>query len=314
MTTPTKTSEYRNSPSGSLSVMDYLAKVVGLDVDLQEVTTHNDIYPFIDPAPHFSARTFAKKVVLITGGSRGIGLSIAQHFARAGASLALVARDESVLETTKADIERDVTGARVLALPCDVRDSAQVSKAVASTFEHFGRLDVLVANAAVILPFGTLLGGVDPDAWWKTCEVGLRGAWNFIHFAVPHLQKSQGYVIAMTSVSGHLRLPTGSDSCIMKLALDRLIEFVPIEYPEIKTFAVHPGSVLTDIALRSNAPIPFDTKPELPASTVLHLAAGKADWLNGRYVSAQWDLGVVEQKYKTAIVEKNALVQKLALP
>ncbi|KAI0066529.1 NAD-P-binding protein [Artomyces pyxidatus] len=272
------------------------------------------VYPFIDPSPLFAAKTFASKVVLVTGASRGIGACIAQHFARAGASLALVARNETLLNSVKAGIEQEVPDAQVLTLTCDVRNSAQVSKTVASTIEHFGRLDVLVANAAVILPFGIPLGEVDPDAWWETFEVGLRGVFNFIHFAVPHLQKAGGCVVAMSSVGGHLRLPTASDSSVSKHALDRLIEFVPIEYPGVKSFAVHPGSVMTDMALRSNAPVPFDTKPELPASTVLYLASGKGDWLSGRYVSSLWDLGEVEEKFRDAIVEKNALVQKLALP
>ncbi|KAI0055782.1 NAD-P-binding protein [Artomyces pyxidatus] len=272
------------------------------------------VYPLIDPAPHFSAKTFASKVVLVTGASRGIGLSIAQHFARAGSSLALVARNHALLESVKAGIEADVPGAQVLTFALDVRDTAQVEAAVAGTVKHFGRLDVLVANAGVGRGFGTRLAEVDPNLWWDTIEINLRGVYNFVHFAVPHLRKSSGYLIAISSAAGHVRVPTVSDYAISKHALDRLVEFVPIEYPEVTSFAVHPGSVATDMTANSTTPISFDTKIELSAATLLHLAAGKADWLNGRYVSAQWDLGEVEQKHKAAIVAKNALVQKLALP
>ncbi|KAI0055565.1 NAD-P-binding protein [Artomyces pyxidatus] len=291
-----------------------LAKIVGLDEDIPGITTHDGVYPFIDPAPLFAAHTCASKVVLVTGASRGIGVPIAQHFARAGASLALVARNQALLDTVKAGIEADVPGTQVLTFALDVRDTAQVEAAVAGTVKHFGRLDVLVANAGVMQPFGTRLAEVNPATWWNTIEINLRGVYNFIHFAIPHLRKSAGYAIALSSAGGHLRIPTGSDYGISKHALDRLVEFVTIEYPEVKSFAVHPGSVPTDMALGSGAPVSFDTKPELSAATVLYLSTGKADWLNGRYVSAQWDLGEVEEKYKATILEKNALVQKLALP
>ncbi|KAI0055950.1 NAD-P-binding protein [Artomyces pyxidatus] len=290
------------------------AKIVGLDEDIPGITSHNDIYPFIDPAPHFSAHTFASKVVLVTGGSRGIGLSIAQHFARAGASLALVARKQAHLDAAKAGIEADVPGAQVLTFALDVRDTDQVEAAVAGTVNYFGKLDVLVANAGVARPFGTRLAETDPKSWWDTIEINLRGAFNFVHFAIPHLRKSTGYVFVISSAAGHLRIPTGSDYGVSKHALDRLVEFITIEYPEVKSFAVHPGSVPTDGTADLNAPVSFDTKVELNAATLLYLAAGKADWLNGRYISVQWDLGEVEQKYKDAIVAKNALVQKLALP
>ncbi|KAI0054406.1 NAD-P-binding protein [Artomyces pyxidatus] len=289
-------------------------KIVGLDEDISGITNHNDIYPAIDPAPHFAGRIFASKVVLVTGGSRGIGLSIAQHFARAGASLALVSRNQALLDTAKVDIEADVPGAQVLTFALDVSDTAQVEVAVADTVKHFGRLDVLVANAGVHRPFGARLAEVEPKLWWDTIEVNLHGAFNFVHFAVPHLRKSSGYVFAMSSGAGHMRIPTASDYGISKHALDRLVEFVTIEYPEVKSFAVHPGSVATDGTLSMGLPFSFDTKAELSAATLLHISAGKADWLNGRFVSVQWDLGELEQKYKAAIVEKNALVQKLALP
>ncbi|KAI0066526.1 NAD-P-binding protein [Artomyces pyxidatus] len=291
-----------------------LSKLVGLDEDLYGIASHTDIYPLVDPAPHFRAHTFAAKVVLVTGASRGIGATIAQHFARAGASLALVARSEALLNYVKAGIEQDVPGAQVLTFVLDVRDTAAVCAAVAETVRHFGRLDVLVANAGALVPLGKRFGAVDPNAWWDTVATNLRGVFNFFHFAAEHLQQSAGSAIAITSAAGHLRIPTGSDYSVSKHALDRLVEFFPIEYPAVKAFAMHPGGVSTELSRGSNAPIHFDTTPALGAAVALHLAAGKAEWLSGRYLSAQWDLGEVEAKHKTAIVDKNMLVQKLALP
>jgi NADP-dependent 3-hydroxy acid dehydrogenase YdfG len=108
------------------------------------------VYPFIDPKVHYDAQTFAGKVVLITGASRGIGLETALHFARAGASLTLVARKQEALEASRDTILRERPSAQVLTFPADVRDVKKAEEAVAATVARFGRLDILVANAGLL--------------------------------------------------------------------------------------------------------------------------------------------------------------------
>ena len=108
------------------------------------------VYPFIDPKVHYDAQTFAGKVVLITGASRGIGLETALHFARAGASLTLVARKQEALEASRDTILRERPSAQVLTFPADVRDVKKAEEAVAATVASFGRLDILVANAGLL--------------------------------------------------------------------------------------------------------------------------------------------------------------------
>ena len=110
------------------------------------------VYPFIDPKVHYDAQTFAGKVVLITGASRGIGLETTLNFARAGASLVIVARNQEALNASKDAILRERPSAKVLTFPADVRDVKKVAEAVAATVARFGRLDVLVANAATLRP------------------------------------------------------------------------------------------------------------------------------------------------------------------
>ena len=88
------------------------------------------------------------KTVLITGGSRGLGLVMAREFAREGARLAICARDPEELDRARTDLVR--RGARVMAVPCDVTDRAQVEDAVRAVTERCGRVDVLVNNAGVI--------------------------------------------------------------------------------------------------------------------------------------------------------------------
>jgi len=85
--------------------------------------------------------------VLITGASRGLGEEIALQYARAGANLTLVARSQAGLDATRDAIFRECPSAQVLVFPAEVQDVAKAEEAVATTVRHFGRLDILVANA-----------------------------------------------------------------------------------------------------------------------------------------------------------------------
>jgi NAD(P)-dependent dehydrogenase (short-subunit alcohol dehydrogenase family) len=88
------------------------------------------------------------RTVLITGGSRGLGLVLAREYLRRGASVAICARDAEELERAKALLDAD--GRPVLAVPCDVTDKTQVGELVAMVHQHFGEIDRLVNNAGVI--------------------------------------------------------------------------------------------------------------------------------------------------------------------
>jgi len=253
-------------------------------------------------------------VVLITGGSRGIGAEIAFQYARAGAALALVARTQAALDVTRDAIIRERPSAQVLTFPADVRDVAKAEAAVAATVSSFGRLDILVANAAIIRRMDQLFASKDAKGWWDVLEVNLRGSYNFIHFSVPELLKTKGQVVVLTSVAAQHRVPKGSEYCISKFAVNRLVEFVPIEYPDIKVFSVHPGCVKRDMHDESGGRRPYDSTVGLAAATILYLTSGNADYLSGRYVSATWDLAEVERDWKEKIVAQNGLVNKLAIP
>ena len=90
--------------------------------------------------------------MLITGASRGIGAQTALQYARAGASLSLVARTQAALDTSKDAILREHPSAQVLTFPADVRDVKRAEEVVAATVAHFGRLDILIANAGILRP------------------------------------------------------------------------------------------------------------------------------------------------------------------
>ena len=107
--------------------------------------------------------------MLITGSSRGIGAQIALQYARAGALLALVARSQASLDESKNAILRERPAAQVLTFPADVRDVKRAEEIVSATVAHFGRLDILIANAGILRPmdereFSTCTITCDPVA------------------------------------------------------------------------------------------------------------------------------------------------------
>ncbi|VDC07909.1 unnamed protein product [Peniophora sp. CBMAI 1063] len=298
-----------------LGLDDFKFVMKGADERLQGLTDRHDIYPAIDPQPAFASKAFAGKAVLITGASRGIGPVIATFYARAGAMLALVARSASNLEAVKKRIQEENIGTDILTFAQDVKDTAAAAKAVQDTVDHFGHLDILVTNAGVSLPIdGTLIGDRDVKQWWNTVEVNLLGTLNFVSPSLSHLKKTKGYVIALSSIGAVLRNQSASDYGISKFALNRLIEFIALEYEDVTSFAVHPGAIWTDMAeitgLRADF---FVDTPELPSATILALSSGRYNWLKGRFIDSTVDLGDVE-KLKEEILAKDALVAKLVLP
>jgi len=247
------------------------------------VTHHNDVYPAIDPQPLYANQTYRGKVVLVTGASHGIGQEISLQYARAGAALAIAARTEGALGETKCAILDAVPGAEVLVLVVDVRSAQSAERAVQMLLVRFGRLDIVVANAGAISPIEHKMHQKDPEAWWNTFEVNVRGVFNFFRAAASPLEQSRGYYVA---ISGRQDLKAGtSDAHISKHAVDRLIEFIVLEYPNVRAFALAPGLVHTRLFVEAGAGVQLPTGTldtvALPAATTLYLTSGRADWLSG---------------------------------
>ncbi|KAI0294554.1 NAD-P-binding protein [Russula brevipes] len=293
-----------------------MSTITSLDKEDLPVTHHDDIYPAIDPQPHFSGKTYRDKVVLITGASRGIGAETALAYARAGASVAILGREKRTLDGRAREIRSSVSDARVLVVPADVRDAQAVGAAVHATLSHFERIDIVVANAGTATSVSDPLHAKDPDAWWNTFEVNVRGVYNALRASAMALQASKGYFIAVSSAGAQMRVPGASDYCISKHALNRLVEFIAVEYPQIKAFSLHPGEIYTQLQRETRgdvSSVKFDA-PQLPPATMLFLTSGRMDWLNGRYVSANWNLAEVERDMKESIMERGGLINKLYIP
>jgi NAD(P)-dependent dehydrogenase (short-subunit alcohol dehydrogenase family) len=147
---------------------------------------------------------FNGRSVLISGGSRGLGLELARQFAREGAKLALLARDPDELKRAGEELARG--GADVLAIPCDVRDAHKVEEAVAAVLKARNGIDVLVNVAGVIqvapfenLDLGDFRESVDTHAW---------GPLHLIRAVAPHMQsRRSGRIVNISSIGGLVAVP-----------------------------------------------------------------------------------------------------------
>ena len=182
------------------------------------------------------------KVVLITGGGRGIGQAIARAYAAEGAKLALAARTDSELQETAAAI-RDQHGSDVITVIADVTDRAQVENAVAQTRQRYGVIDVLVNNAGNTGQIGPLWT-LDPDRWANTIAVHVLGTYYGCRAAIPAmLERGRGRIVNMSGVGG----PNDTSYDAAKTAIVNLTENLSVELAGtgITVNAISPGSIHT---------------------------------------------------------------------
>src|SRR5262245_37915246 len=144
------------------------------------------------------------KVVLITGGSSGIGRATALRLAGFGARLALAARNAKALDEVGAAITD--LGAEALAVPTDVTDPDQCRRAVERTVERFGGLDVLLCSAG--LSMRAYFEGSSLDAMEQVMRVNFFGTMYATHFALPHVKRRRGSLVAVSSLTGVRGIPS----------------------------------------------------------------------------------------------------------
>ncbi|GAB2269672.1 hypothetical protein Dimus_004594 [Dionaea muscipula] len=190
-----------------------------------------------------SIENVAGKVILITGASSGIGEHIAYEYARRGACLSLAARREDRLQEV-ADRARLLGSPDVLVVPSDVSKVDHCQRMVNNTIDNFGRLDHLVNNAGVaaINLFEAYTDITDIKA---IMEINFWGCAYTTRFAIPHLKKSEGKIIAIGSASHWLSAPGTSIYNASKAAMVSLFETLRIELApdHIKVTVVTPGFI-----------------------------------------------------------------------
>ncbi|MCW2783706.1 MAG: short-chain dehydrogenase [Marmoricola sp.] len=141
------------------------------------------------------------KVVLITGGARGIGAATARELAKRGARLVLTDIDQEPLDEIAAELGPDVA----LAVVADVTDLAAMEAAVAAATEKFGGIDIVVANAG-IASYGSVLG-VDPATFRRVIDINITGVFHTVRAALPSVIERQGYVLVVSSLAAFAAAP-----------------------------------------------------------------------------------------------------------
>jgi NAD(P)-dependent dehydrogenase (short-subunit alcohol dehydrogenase family) len=148
--------------------------------------------------------SFRGRTVIITGGSRGLGLVLTREFAREGAVIALLARHEEELE--RAERELSARGARVMAVSCDIRDRVHVDRAVQLIADRLGRIDILINNAGVI-QVGPLEHMTFRD-FEDAMAVHFFGPLSLTLAVAPHLRRAGGgRIVNLASVGGKIAVP-----------------------------------------------------------------------------------------------------------
>ncbi len=197
-------------------------------------------------------RFFQDKVVLITGGSRGLGLAIARRLRAEGASLALLARDADELERARQDLlsipapDGGADPGEVLAVPCDLTQPASIPDAVHAVTRHFGALDVVV-NVAGIIQAGPLQNMTVED-FERTMQTNFWAAFHVNRLARPHLHGERGArIVNIASIGGRIAVPHLAPYSASKFALVGYSSALTTELARdgIRVTTVSPGLLRT---------------------------------------------------------------------
>ncbi|MCX6250698.1 MAG: SDR family oxidoreductase [Bacteroidetes bacterium] len=240
---------------------------------------------------------FKGKVVLVTGGSKGIGKSIAVAFAGAGASVVINYNSD---EKTAQETLQTLNGGMHLKVKADISKIDEVGKMVDTIIRQFGRLDILVNNAGI---FKHHLIEEDPvevwqKVWSRTIEVNLTGTANVCYYAVRQMiDQGGGKIINITSRGAFRGEPESPGYGASKAGMNSLSQSLAVALApyNIFVFAIAPGWVETDMtrqfldepegeAIRLQSPLRRTAKPEEIAYATLMVAGDGSEYMTGAII------------------------------
>jgi NAD(P)-dependent dehydrogenase (short-subunit alcohol dehydrogenase family) len=240
-------------------------------------------------------KELAKKVLLVTGATSGIGKATALRFAQEGANIAAVGRDEQALLELQEQVDRG--GTQFLAIKADLSQEGETDKVVAKTVERFGGIDVLV-NAAGHISSGNI-ENTALSAWDAMLEINLRAPFVLMQKALPSIIERRGNIVNVSSVTGLRAFPGVLAYCVSKAGLDQLTRCAALELAAkgVRVNAVNPGVVVTEIHKRGGmTPEQYDAFLEHSKTThplgrvgqaqevaelIFFLASDRASWITG---------------------------------
>ena len=230
------------------------------------------------------------KVALVTGGSRGIGFAIAKTLSENGASVVITSKDSDKIKKAESKISNS------FGITCDIKNKNQVQNVINQTIKKFGKLDILVNNAG-IFPKIKKLHQIEEEDWNEVLDVNLTGQFRFTKEAIPHLQKTSGCIINISSDAG-LKAYQGFNAdaySASKAALIVLTKCWALEYAKnkIRVNCICPGVVDTDMTkpflqnqkdiefMNNEHPLGRIGQPDEIGKAVLYFVSDDASWVTG---------------------------------
>lgn len=236
------------------------------------------------------------KVAIVTGSSRGIGRASAIELARHGARVVISSRKQEACEAVAAEIDAEFGEGRAIAIAASISDKAQLEALVAGTRDAFGRIDVLVCNAASNPYYGPLAGIAD-DQFRKILDNNVLSNHWLIQMVAPAMrERKDGSIIIVSSIGGLRGSPTIGAYNVSKAADFQLARNYAVEYgpDRVRVNCIAPGLIKTDFARalwedpeqirRSNEMVPLRRigAPEEIAGAVVYLASRASAFMTGQ--------------------------------
>ncbi|XP_053616929.1 glucose 1-dehydrogenase-like [Plodia interpunctella] len=236
--------------------------------------------------------SFANKVVLITGGSSGIGATTAIFFAKEGANVAIVGRNQNKLKKVAEDCSK--IGKTPLVIVAELNKDENIERIIKETIEKFKKLDVLVNNAGISVT-GTITDGKVLEAYDAIMKVNVRSVIQLTVLATPYLIKTKGNIVNISSIAGKkVRSPAYMAYNVSKAALDHFTRGAALELSAsgVRVNSVSPGPVKTDFFDNCAMPVTADSlgdimalkrasDPDEIANLIVYLASDKARGITG---------------------------------
>jgi NAD(P)-dependent dehydrogenase (short-subunit alcohol dehydrogenase family) len=220
------------------------------------------------------------RVAIVTGGAQGIGLAVATRILASGGKVAIWDRDTALLDKTVAGLKEP---ARVHGLTVDIADLAAVEAATKATFDHFGKIDILINNAAIVGP-NALTWEYPPEAFRDVVNVGLIGTFYCCRAVVPHMiAANYGRIVNLASIAGKEGNPRAPAYSSMKAGVIALTKSLGKELAtyNISVNCVTPAVAKTAMGLSQDAEFLAMVLSKVPRGRMLELeeAASMIAWL-----------------------------------
>ncbi len=243
------------------------------------------------------------KVALVTGATRGIGKSIAEELARAGAKVALCSRKADACEQTRREFEQNRY--EVLAMPCNVSRKPDLQALVDATLAKWGRLDIVVANAAANPYYGPLTG-ISDEAFDKIIGNNVKSVLWLAGMTLPGM-KQGGSLIVVGSIGGLLANTVIGAYGVSKAAVHHLVRNLAAEWgpKNVRVNAIAPGLVKTEFARAlweddkrrserlENTPLRRLGEPRDIGGIAVFLASDAAAFVTGQCIVADGGVSIV---------------------